>query len=152
MLRLKLQNLGHLMQRTDSLKISWCWERLKAGGEGDDRVWDGWMASWTQWIWVWENYGRQWRRGSLLCCSPWGRKKSDTNDLAVVQQLSKSVLSFLQRRVTHHVINEVGYPVAGDTDAWNVLQLLGFCLMLPYNVGDKAGSGDRVAHQDGERH
>ena len=30
----------------------WCWERLKAGGEGDDRGWDGWMASLTQWTWV----------------------------------------------------------------------------------------------------
>ena len=35
------------------LKKLWCWERLKVGGEGDDRGWDGWMASLTQWIWVW---------------------------------------------------------------------------------------------------
>ena len=36
------------------LKRPWCWERLKAGGgEGDDRGWDGWMASLTQWTWVW---------------------------------------------------------------------------------------------------
>ena len=34
-------------------KIPWCWERLKAGGKGDDRGWDGWMASPTQWTWVW---------------------------------------------------------------------------------------------------
>ena len=34
----------------------WCWERLKAGGEGDDRGWDGWMASLTQWTWVWVNW------------------------------------------------------------------------------------------------
>ena len=34
-------------------KRSWCWERLKAWGEGDDRGWDGWMASPTQWTWVW---------------------------------------------------------------------------------------------------
>ena len=38
--------LGHLMLRTDSVKRPWCWERLKVGGEGDDRGWDGWMASW----------------------------------------------------------------------------------------------------------
>ena len=31
----------------------WCWERLRAGGEGDKRGWDGWMASLTQWTWVW---------------------------------------------------------------------------------------------------
>ena len=39
----------------------WCWERLKAGGEGDDRGWDGWMASPTQWTWVWASSGRRWR-------------------------------------------------------------------------------------------
>ena len=36
-------------------KRPWCWERLEAGGEGDDRRWDGWMASPTQWTWVWVN-------------------------------------------------------------------------------------------------
>ena len=36
-------------------KRSWCWERLKVGGEGDNRGWDGWMASLTQWTWVWVN-------------------------------------------------------------------------------------------------
>ena len=42
------------------LKRSWGWERLKAGGEGDDRGWDGWMVSLTQWTWVWVNSGRWW--------------------------------------------------------------------------------------------
>ena len=58
MLKLKLQYLGHLMRRTD-----WCWERLKVGGEGDDRGWDGWMASLTQWTWVWVNSGHWWWTG-----------------------------------------------------------------------------------------
>ena len=44
-------------------KRPWCWERLRAGGEGDDRGWDGWMASLTQWRWVWANSGRCWRTG-----------------------------------------------------------------------------------------
>ena len=44
MVKLKLQYFGHLMQRTDSLENPWCWERLKAGGEGDDRGWGGWMT------------------------------------------------------------------------------------------------------------
>ena len=39
------------------------WERLRAGGEGDDRGWDGWMASLTQWTWVWASSGRWWRTG-----------------------------------------------------------------------------------------
>ena len=52
-LKLRLQYFGHLMQWADSFEKTWCWERLRAGGEGDDRGWDGWMASPTQWTWVW---------------------------------------------------------------------------------------------------
>ena len=59
MLNLKLQYCGHLLWRTDSLeKAHWCWERSKAGGEGNDRGWDGWMASPTWWTWVWASSGR----------------------------------------------------------------------------------------------
>jgi len=52
MLKLKLWYSGHLMQRTDSSEISWCWVSLKAGGEVDDGRWDGWMVSLTHWTWV----------------------------------------------------------------------------------------------------
>ena len=45
------------------LKRPWCWERLKAGGEGDNREWDSWMASPTQWTWVWVNSGSSWWTG-----------------------------------------------------------------------------------------
>ena len=45
------------------VKRPWCWERLKAGGEGDDRRWDGWMASLTQCTWVWVNSGSWWWTG-----------------------------------------------------------------------------------------
>ena len=44
-------------------KRPWCWERLKAGGEGDNRGWGGWMASLTQWTWVWVNSGSWWWTG-----------------------------------------------------------------------------------------
>ena len=44
-------------------KRSCCWEWLKVGGEGDDRRWDGWMASPTQWTWVWVNFGSWWWTG-----------------------------------------------------------------------------------------
>ena len=46
-LKLKLQYFGHLMWRADSFERASCWERLRARGEGDDRRWDGWMASLT---------------------------------------------------------------------------------------------------------
>ena len=44
-------------------KRPWWWERLKAGGEGDDRGWDGWMASLTRWTWVWASFGSWWWTG-----------------------------------------------------------------------------------------
>ena len=45
------------------LKRPWCWERLRTGGEGDDRGWDGWMASLTQWTWVWVDSVSWWWTG-----------------------------------------------------------------------------------------
>ena len=44
-------------------KRLWCWEGLRAGGEGDDPGWDGWMASLTRWTWVWVNSGSWWWTG-----------------------------------------------------------------------------------------
>ena len=44
-------------------KRPWCWERLKVGGEGDDRGWDGWMASLTQCTWVWASSRSWWWTG-----------------------------------------------------------------------------------------
>ena len=44
-------------------KWLWCWEGLRAGGEGDDRGWDGWMVSLTRWTWVWVNSGSWWWTG-----------------------------------------------------------------------------------------
>ena len=49
----------------DGKKWSWCWERLKAGGAGDNRGWDGWMGSPTQWTWGWVSSGRWWWTGKL---------------------------------------------------------------------------------------
>ena len=44
-------------------KRPWCWERLRAGGKGDNRGWDGWMASPTRWTWVWMDSGSWWWTG-----------------------------------------------------------------------------------------
>ena len=61
-------------------KRSWCWGRMKAGGEGVDRGWDGSMASPTQWTWVWANSRSWWwtRRPGVL--HPWGHKEWDTTE------------------------------------------------------------------------
>ena len=59
LLKLKLQYLATWGKDLTHLKRPWCWERLKAGKEGDDRGWDSWMASLTQSTWVWV-YSRSW--------------------------------------------------------------------------------------------
>ena len=68
MLKLKLQYLATWCEELTHWKRPWCWEGLKAGGEGDDRGWDGWMASPTQWTWVWVDSGSWWwtRRPGVL--------------------------------------------------------------------------------------
>ena len=63
MLKLKLQYFGRLMRSVDSWKSPWCWEGLEAGGEGEDRGCDGWMASPTRWTWVWVNSRSWWWTG-----------------------------------------------------------------------------------------
>ena len=66
-------------------KRCWCWERLRAGGEGDDRGWDGWLASSTQWTWV----SKLWEigQGSLACM---GSQRGGHNWATEQQQISYS--------------------------------------------------------------
>ena len=74
------QALTHLMRL-------WCWERLQAGGE-DDRGWDGWMASLTQWTWVWASSGRWWRTGKPgLLQSMGSQRVSPLQQVAIVLEL-----------------------------------------------------------------
>ena len=63
MLKLKLQYFGHLMRRVDSLEKTLMLGGIGAGGEGDDRRWDGLMASLTRYTWVWVNSGSWWWTG-----------------------------------------------------------------------------------------
>ena len=89
MLKLKLQYFGHLMRRTDSFEKTLMLERLKAGGEGDDRGWDGWMASPTQRKWVWassENWRWMGKPGVMQCM---GMQESD-----VIEQLNWTIYLF----------------------------------------------------------
>ena len=53
----------HICEELTHWKRLWCWEGLGAGGEGEDRGWDGWMASPTRWTWVWVNSGSWWWTG-----------------------------------------------------------------------------------------
>ena len=63
MLKLKHQYFGYLMWRTDLLEKTLILGKTEAGGEGDDRGWDGWMASPTQWTWIWASSRKWWKTG-----------------------------------------------------------------------------------------
>ena len=77
MLKLKPQSFGTWCEELTHWK-RW-WEKLKAG-EGDNKGWEGRIASPTQWTWVRANSGRWWRTGKLACCSPWGGKESNMTE------------------------------------------------------------------------
>ena len=66
-------------------KRPWCWERLRAGREGDNRGWDGWMASLIQWTWAWASSGRWWRTGKVGMLQYMGLQRSG-HSLATEQQ------------------------------------------------------------------
>ena len=83
-LTLKLQYFGHLFQRADSLEKTLILG-MTVGGEGDDRWWDGWMASPTQWTWIWASSRRWWRTGKPGMLQSMGLRRIRHN-LATEQQ------------------------------------------------------------------
>ena len=95
MLKLQLQYFDHLMQRADSLEKTWMLGKIEGRGEGDDRGLDGWMASLTQWTWVWASSGRWWTTGKPGCGSQQGHKKSDTTE-----QLNNRYIQSVKKKQT----------------------------------------------------
>ena len=88
MLKMKVQYFGHLVQRTDSFENILMLERLKMGGEGHNRGWDDWMASPTQWTWIWVNFGSWWWTGRPGVPQFMGSQRV-RHDWATEQQQSK---------------------------------------------------------------
>ena len=105
MLKLKPQYLATWCEELTHWKRLWCRERLRAGGEGDDRGWDGWMASPTQRTWVWANSGSWWwterpgvlrLMGSQRVGYDWVTELNWMHVILTVQQVS----SFFKRAMT----------------------------------------------------
>ena len=122
MLKLKLQYF-----RPDAkswlIGRSWFWERLKARVEGDDRGWDGWMASPSQWTWVWANSGRWWRTGRPGVLQSLGLQRVG-HDWVTEQQLQQRFYStpkifpdgwFYCGNTGSTIISKLGAPRAGRT-------------------------------------
>ena len=97
MLRLKLQYLATSCEELRHWKRPWCWERLGARGEGDDRGWDGWMPSPTRWTWIWVNSGCWWwtgRPGMLWFMGSQRVRHNWGNELNWTVELIHRVLNF----------------------------------------------------------
>ena len=108
------------------LKRPWCWERLRAGGEGDDRGWGGWMASPTRRTWVWASSRSWWRTGrpGVLQSMGWS-KQSDTTEWLNCTEL---ILSW--RVPTEvHVLEQT--EVSSEFEFWSLPGEFAFWIPLP---------------------
>ena len=107
----EMNTLATWCEELTHLKRPWCWERLRAGGERDDRGWDGWMASPTQWTWVWVN-SRSWqwtgRPGILQSMGlqrvehDWATELNWTEKWVVVKKVESPSTEFMAREWCHH--------------------------------------------------
>ena len=85
MLKLKLQYFGHLMRRVDSLEKTLMLGGIEGRREGDNRGWDGWMASLSRWTWVWVNSGSWWWTGRPDVLGFMGSQRAEQNLLQIYQ-------------------------------------------------------------------
>ena len=125
------------------LKRPQCWERLRAGGEGDNRGWDGWVASPIQWTWVWVNSGCWWwtgRPGMLLFMGSkrvgheWATELNWTEQLT----LSLSLTSKWRKRRSRKGYRRStlkppsGYPCGLYEVVHKVSLIRGQCVLFPW--------------------
>ena len=101
MQKLKLHYFGHLMWRTDSLEKTLMLGKIEGRGKGDDRGWDGWVASLIQWTWVWASSRRWWRTGrSFLVPSTTSPVRSRLSQTGMLQSNQTGMLqSMVLQRV-----------------------------------------------------
>ena len=92
MLKLNSNTLATWCEELTHWKRPWCWERLKVGGEGDNRRWDGCMASLTQCTWVWVNSGSWWWTGRVR------------HDWATELNFNKILYNFMYYKLLLHIL------------------------------------------------
>ena len=135
-LKLKLQYFGHLMQRTDSFEKTLMLGKIEGRGEGDDRGWDGWMASSTQWTWVWVSSGSWWRTGKpgvlqFMGLQSWARL-SDWTELKWSYESRFSVVSPGRHLVLHRLLTELYWCFSPWSECTCVSVFLNCILFLLY--------------------
>ena len=116
MLKLKLNTLATWCQELTHLKKPWCWERLKA--EGDDRGWDGWMASPSQWAWIWACSGRWWKTGKPVCLFlQHSQSKAIKGNILNLKSLVSNTINIVKSLFPHlrwaiiHLINQITWSL-----------------------------------------
>ena len=93
------------------LKRPWCWERLKVGGEGDDRGWDGWMASPIQQTWVWVSSRSWWWAGKPGFLQSMGLKRvrhnwaTELNWTELIDVLTSRLIAFVSKNGSSKVLS-----------------------------------------------
>ena len=113
MLKLNCNTLATWCEEMTHWKRPWCWERLKEGGDGDNRGWDGWMVSSTWWMWVWVSSESWW----------WTGKPSMLRSMG-------------SQRVRHNWVSELNWTSIGaphlklSKSTWSTCILLNLCLLF----------------------
>ena len=95
-------------------KRPWCWERLKAGGEGNDRGWDGWMASPTPWTWVWAR-SQSWWTGRPGMLQSMGSQKFRPDWVTELNWKEGK-----RGKNTKSLLNQSVYVMAGSFYVWTI--------------------------------
>ena len=136
MLKLKLQSLATWCEELTHLKSPWCWEMLRAGGEGDNRGWEGWMVSPTQRTWVWVDCrswwwtgkpGVLWFMGSQRVRHDWATELNWTHSV-VVRKDACYDFDFLKFIEVWFVTQDVFYPGECSMHTWE--QGVFFCIWM----------------------
>ena len=108
-------------------KRAWCWERLKAGGEGDNRGWDGWMASLTQWTLIWASSWGWWWTGKPGVLQSMGLQRAG-HDLATEQHQKHEGVT------NHQVENKVSICALQHTKFLEDSCKLGSYKIIPFSL------------------
>ena len=118
--------LATLWEELTHLKIPRCWERLRLGGAGDDRGWDGWMASLTQCTWVWVNSGSWWRtRRPSVLQSLGSQSRTWLSDWTELDWTIHTVHGILQPRILEWVASAFSRGSSQPRDQTQVSRIAG---------------------------
>ena len=131
------------------LKRPWCWKRLKVGGEGDDSGWHGWMASPTQWTWVWVDSGSWWwtgepgmlqSMGSQTVGHDWATELNWTKERQFIQN---RIYMVNQITITPNVSFQVSKLIQQRSSGWGMgWNCLNYSLYILYHIAKSISNTD----------